>query len=115
MAKPQNARLLPDLPDRCRLSISLIGRTLSSQKKSGENYRSGFTKPRSEAKIGGTIEHENPGHTMTSDGPPSPPFTTPGTRQTIAGQKAPLHRTPNIDQMRQKSPDRSPQRFHNTE
>jgi hypothetical protein len=32
MAKPQNAKLLPDLPDCSRLSISLIDRTLSSQK-----------------------------------------------------------------------------------
>jgi hypothetical protein len=50
MATPQNAKLLPDLPDCSRLSISLIDRTLSSQKKSSENYRSGFTKPRSAAR-----------------------------------------------------------------
>jgi hypothetical protein len=48
MAKPQNAKVLPDLPARFRLSISLIDRTLSNQ-KSGGNYRSGSTKPRSAA------------------------------------------------------------------
>jgi hypothetical protein len=37
-----------------------------------------------QAKIGGTMEHGNPGHTMTSDGSPSPPFTAPDIRQTIA-------------------------------
>jgi hypothetical protein len=46
--QPQKAELLPDLPASPRLSISLIGRTLSSQ-KSGENYRSSFAKPRSAA------------------------------------------------------------------
>jgi hypothetical protein len=35
-ALPKEA--FPDLPDRSRLSVSLIGRTLSSQ-KSGEHYR----------------------------------------------------------------------------
>jgi hypothetical protein len=52
---------------------------------------------------------------MTTDGSACPPFTVPDTRQTIAGWKAPLHRTPNIGQMRQETPDRSAQRFHNTE
>jgi hypothetical protein len=41
MAKPQDAKALPDLRDRFRLSVGLIARTLSSQKP-GENYRSGF-------------------------------------------------------------------------
>jgi len=52
---------------------------------------------------------------MTTDGSACPPFTVPDTRQTISGWKAPLHRTPNIGQMGQESPDRSAQRFHNTE
>jgi hypothetical protein len=110
MAKPQNAKLLPDLPDCSRLSISLIDRTLSSQK-----IRRKLSQRFHEAKIGGVIEHRNPGHTMTPDSSPCPPFTAPDPRQTIAGWKAPLHRTPNIGQMRQESPDRSAQRFHNTE
>jgi hypothetical protein len=45
-AKPQNAKLLPRLPDRTRLSASPIGRHTSSQKNLDENYRSGFTMPR---------------------------------------------------------------------
>jgi hypothetical protein len=80
MAKPQNAEFLPDLPDRSRLSVSLIGRTLSSQK-----IRRKLSQWFYEAKIGGMIEHGNPGQTMTSDGSPSPPFTASGTRWTIAG------------------------------
>jgi hypothetical protein len=108
--KRRNAKLLPDLPARSRLSISLIDRTLSSQK-----IRRKLSQRFHEAKIGGVIEHRNPGHTMTPDSSPCPPFTAPDPRQTIAGWKAPLHRTPNIGQMRQESPDRSAQRFHNTE
>jgi hypothetical protein len=53
MAKPQSAKLLPDLPDCSRLSISLIGRTLSSQKtrrKLSQRFR--------ESKIGGMIDTE---------------------------------------------------------
>jgi hypothetical protein len=45
MAKPQDARVLPDLPDLSRPSVSLIGRT-PFKPKSGENYRGGFTLPR---------------------------------------------------------------------
>jgi hypothetical protein len=45
MAKPQNATLLPDLPDGSACpSASSIARFQS--KKSGENYRGDFTKPR---------------------------------------------------------------------
>jgi hypothetical protein len=45
-ARPQNARVLPRLPDRSRLSVNPIGRHISSQKKSRGNYRSGFAMPR---------------------------------------------------------------------
>jgi len=101
---------LPYLPAGSPLSVSLIGRTLSSQK-----IRRKLSQRFHEAKIGGMTEHRNPGHTMTPDGSPCPPFTAPGTRQTIAAWKAPLHRTPNIGQMRREAPDRGAQRFHNTQ
>jgi hypothetical protein len=78
--KRRNAKLLPDLPARSRLSISLIDRTLSNQK-----IRRKLSQRFQQAKIGGMMEHGNPGHTMTSDRSPSPPFTAPGIRQTVAG------------------------------
>jgi len=76
--KRRNAKLFPDLPARSRLSI--IDRTLSNQK-----IRRKLSQRFHQAKIGGMIEHGNPGHTMTSDRSPFPPFTAPGIRQTIAG------------------------------
>src|SRR5882724_3283149 len=76
MAKPQNAKLLPDLPDCCRLSISLIDRTLSSQ-KSRRKLSQRFHEAKIGSQIGGMIEHRNPGHTVTPDGSPCLPSRRP--------------------------------------